>query len=142
MAAAQAWLDEHRAELADSLGHHYAGARTNWPAVAAALATVRDLLAHLDGRELPAPMLALLIDGSTSLRPAAGGLDAALATTDRSMSTLTGVISLDALPFGGLAADEAPMDELDAWLRDWLQGLAPLWAAVDAVQGRRLAGAA
>jgi very-short-patch-repair endonuclease len=142
VAEAQAWLDEHRAELADNLGHRYAGARTDWPAVAGVLAAVRELLTRLDGHEPPAPMLALLIDDPASLRPAAGALDAALDEADRSMSTLTSLVSLDGLPFGGLSAAAAPLDELAAWLSGWLDALEPLWATADAVLAHRIAGAA
>jgi very-short-patch-repair endonuclease len=142
VAAARAWLDERRAELAAGLGYHYAGARTDWAAAAGAVATVRELVTRLGGREPPAPLLALLIDGPAGLKPAALALDAALARADEALAVLTGLASLEDLPFGGLPAADVPLDELAGWLRGWRAALEPLWAAVDAVAAHRHAGPA
>jgi very-short-patch-repair endonuclease len=137
---AQDWHVSHRDELSTGLGRHFDGARTNWTSVATSIASVRELIACLDGREPPARMLTLLVDGSASLKSSVVAFDTALTAAHRELDHLATLASLDDLPFGGRDVVDVPMDALATWLGDWLEMLCPLWEAVETIGAHRPAG--
>ncbi|MCC6626894.1 MAG: DUF3320 domain-containing protein [Chloroflexi bacterium] len=137
LATARTWLDERQDHLAASLGHHFAGPRTDWVAVAGAVAMAGELIAHLDGQTPPAPLLDLLATSTASVRPAARAFDAALAEAERALAAVTALASLDTIGARGLTPDDVPLAELAAALRGWLSDLEPLWTAVAAMGATR-----
>lgn len=139
--AATHWLDEHRAELAASFGHHYAAARTDWRAVQTAVETVREILARFTVSAPPQRLLDCLLGldgGPASLESSVAALRTALEESERAVASLEDVASLADLPFGGVSARQAPLDMLAMWLPWWISGLQPLWDAVDALVAHRL----
>jgi very-short-patch-repair endonuclease len=143
-AAAQAWLSEQQAACAAAFGRHYAGSRTQWASVEHALGTVREITARLVD-DVPERLIELLLGrrgGVGSLRAPAQALEAAIASAAGSLREVEARISLDNLPFAGLQPEDAQLEGLVEWLSTWLQGLAPLWMAVDAVNAHRRQGSA
>jgi very-short-patch-repair endonuclease/ribosomal protein L17 len=149
VAASQGWLDEHRQELSAALGHHYAGSRTDWAAVEQALSTVRTISELHNNRELPPQLINLLL-GNTDVdrlyadismyRDAVTEADEALMALNQMMwwPSLSRLQSPKFALIQGLdrqyeQISSASIVELLNWLQEWLNGITPLWHAVEQV---------
>ncbi|HEY9857834.1 MAG TPA: AAA domain-containing protein, partial [Stenomitos sp.] len=127
------WLDEQNETLLRDLGHHYAGAKTDWQALEQAIASVEELNNILGHRVAPGPLTALMAQGGDALQALlqmSGHMAAVLEGLERAV---TGLLSL--MPGDDLrtlaSEDVARLREL---VKGWSDEARLLWAALDEIK--------
>jgi very-short-patch-repair endonuclease len=132
VAQSRHWLDEHRGELGDLLGLHYAGDATDWDDVGIALETTRGILLSRRASPLPEKLVALASrDGAAQAQ--LGDLQCELVgQSNEAGKQIERLVAL--LPWSWPQIASLSLPDLVTFVRDLADELTGLWDAEAAIR--------